>query len=336
MDKHITIVLTNKCNLKCKHCFAIRNTTSMSMDILEKTITYLINEANNNPSNRYLIEFFGGEIGLYDPNILSIMIDYMRDNVINNNVEIYAQSNLVYNLTDEWLNLFKKMDYLDTSYDYSIRFSNEQQRELWFNNVRKITSNGIELSCVITITKDVVENLTPRALFDIMLGLGIKKIELERLFPPLKPMVEYDNGNIVATNRDVDKWMFDAYLLYEKLKDVGVYVETFNCMEESICGNNYYEHSRCCQENNLTFLPNGDVSQCFVTSVKPFFNILNPNNKNMDIYNENVLFEKKLNDGCRDCPYLKYCRGDCCMMKWDSTGCPTPKLIYEYLLTKGE
>ena len=100
---------------------------------------------------------------------------------------------------------------------------------------------------------------------------------------------------------------------------------------DSVKGDYYYVHSRTCQNDNRTISPNGDVAQCVFTSAKPFYNV---NTKKLCYTNyDNILkIQDTLKDDCKNCSLLKYCKGDCCLVLWDETGCATPKKIYEHIL----
>lgn len=328
-NKQIMVIITQKCNANCKHCFMPKSKNIMSDDTLENSIKYIIDETNSNPNTIYTIIFMGGEIGTFNQQKLIDSVKYIRNKC--KNVKICTQTNLLYDITDDHLLFFKLLDTVYTSYDYSVRFANNKKRVQWFYNVRYLKGLNIDLGCTLCLTKDVINNLEPKAFFDIMLGLDIKQIELERLFKPFTDSKTY--MHTITTNREQSLWLFKAFKIYEELKPYGFYIDPFECIIESLKGNNYHEHSRTCQEHNLTIHWNGDVSQCLSTNCMPFYNV-NTRQTNVGVYQGNIDKEKIVDHQCFQCHLYKFCRGDCCVRQWDETGCPTPKQIYEYLMDK--
>lgn len=329
MKKNITVILTDKCNLKCKHCFQSKTGISMSETVLKQTVRYIINQINSD-NDDYHIRLWGGEILTYDKQLLIDQINKLRREC-NRPITIYTQSNLITSDIESYMSLFKLLDYVDTSYDYSVRFTNLDTRINWINNVKHLINNGITTSCTISLTKDLIENVTPQSLFDLMLSLGIQNIELERMLKPIRDIPNFEA--LCAKNTKVTEWLFEAYKLYEKLKKHNIYVETFNCIEESIKGNFYYEHSRSCNKSDITITPLGKVTKCYMLREKPYADVFTNELDTKTLY-KLIIDEETLPNDCINCKLLKYCRGDCQFMWWDETGCSTPKLIYEYILSK--
>lgn len=329
------INMTEKCNLGCKFCFAISSEKSMTKETLDSVINFIVNHNKQDHDKGVTVVFMGREIGLIDPKLVEYGINKLRSE-IDEEIKIALNTNLVYELTQDHINMFKKIDEFGTSWDYKdIRFSNMKQRMIWYKNLHILQDLGLNIRCTCMLYKDLVKEVTPEMMIDFMLSMRINDWELNRLTKPIEYKEDYYNGKIKATNREVDEWMYKVFLLYEQVKEINpkFYVQSMECIRDSLHGSFYYDHCRTCQANNLTFGPTGNVSQCAFTQDKPFYNVLN---KKLDytVYDEVLEFEKKVPDECLTCKYYKYCKGDCCFNEWDETGCSTPKLIYEYLWNK--
>ena len=331
------INLTEKCNLNCKHCYALHLGRTMSKEVLDMAIDHIIKQTTIQKEKGENISLMGREVGLIDPQIINYALDRFQNEIkISYRTELYT--NLIYDLTDEQIAAYKRIDCFGTSWDYGIRFQTIKQRLQWFNNVKKLLSLGFkDMACIVSVAKDLITNVSPQMMIDFILSTGIKNWELQKLCRPTEARTDYDNRNIRATNREVDEWMFQTYLIYKEVQKNGypLAIEAFDCIENSINGDFHYDHSRRCQQTHFTYLPNGDVAQCPYNQHLPFYNLVTKELK-YEVYESNVKLEQTINPKCLDCPFYQYCKGDCCMNEWDETGCATPKKIYDYLLNKGK
>lgn len=326
--------LTERCNLNCKFCYAKHRNLDMSKEILDKSIDYIIQHNNNlGPDEEISIELVGREIGLLDPMFINYIINRF-ENEIHKQYEISICSNLAFRLSEKQLKVFKRVDFISTSYDYAdIRFNSTKSRIRWFNNIKLLQSLGFNLNCTTMIYKQLISEVQPKMLFDFMLATGIKKWELMRICQTLDPMEDIINKKIIPTNRERDAWLKEAYIIYKDIQkiDPEFSLQMFDCIEDSIKGIFYYDHRRACQLKNITIGPDGKVSQCAHTQNTPFLDLTTGVLK-QEIFDDVVKMEQTVHKECLDCEYFKYCRGDCCFMDWDETGCPTPKSIYKYIL----
>lgn len=330
--------LTERCNLDCKFCYAKHSMKDMSKEILDKSIDYILEHGKNADEDDGMhVEFVGRELGLIDPMIINYAINRF-ENESTKSIETSICSNLAYRLTETQLKVFKRVDFISTSYDYAdIRFRTIKQRLRWFKNIKLLQSLGFDVNCTTMVYKQLIQEVRPQMLFDFMLSTGIKKWELMRICQTLDNMKDIQNKSIVPTNRERDLWLKEAYLIYKAIQkeDPEFSLQMFDCIDDSIKGIYYYDHRRGCQLKNITFGPDGKVSQCAHTQNTPFLD-LKTGIEDKKVFNDVVAFEQKVNDECLKCEYYKYCRGDCCFMDWDETGCPTPKSIYEYILKENK
>ena len=329
------LIVTNKCNLNCKQCYTIHGNEEMSDEVLNKAVDYIHRQISTLPDEEHEVNIVGGEAGLINHKRLNDIYDKVTVYGNIKQLHVMCRSNLAFELTDEFIKFAKRCTQVGTSYDYKARFGSQKQEELWRKNVKILQNEGIDLDCIITINK-MLMTLTPEQIFDMVEELGFERFDLHRLFYPNQMKDEdkslYDQL-MRPKNRDVDKWLFQVYKEYIKRKKLNpkLSLETLDVVKDSIEGSTgEYTHARNCQKQNRTILPNGMVSQCTYTVFKPFYNLITGEN-NEEIYNSLVKYEEELHEECKKCPFLRYCKGDCCWFPHDDTGCPGLKYLYQYL-----
>ena len=325
------INLTERCNLNCKHCFAPKSSHNMSEKVIEETIDFvskrlLIDDKHNFNKS---VEFMGGEVGLLDPKIISNIIDRINDNTGFNDITYRLRTNLIYDLTDEHIKLFKKVNFFGTSYDYGIRFNNKEQEDLWYKNIEIIKSHNIPIDCSFCITKTLITTVEPQEFIDFIIKLNLNTYNLMQLSIPTNQTSDYDRPN----NREMDEWLYKVFLIYEDYNKHNnkLFIELFECIRDATNGKNYSDFQRNCQRVNMTIDPLGNVSQCLFTQHKPYYNLITKK-LNYKIYNDWVNYEQTLKEECQQCHLLKYCKGTCCLCEWDDSGCPSQKLIFNHIL----
>lgn len=330
----IELQLTNKCNLNCKQCYTKKDGMTMNDELLDKVITYINCQMNLWSSEEFEIQLAGGELGILGSEYLLNVQNKLIEKLIRKPKFLF-RTNLLYNIDDKFMQFIKNCDLIGTSYDYKTRFVTKEQEDLWKFNIDKLHKEGIELDCIITINKYLINEKSPEDIINFLLGLNITKFDLHRLYYPLdmseEDMKKYDE-EIRPKNRVTDKWLLQFFKVYEKLrKQYDLFCETIEVIRQSLDGNvGEYTHCRSCQIDCRTIRANGDLCQCTNTVNEPFGNILN-GTVNYDIFDKHIKFEKTLSEECQKCKFLKYCLGDCCFFPYDETGCPGCKMIYEYL-----
>jgi len=324
------INLTERCNLNCTHCFALKRNLDMSSEVIDLTLEYLIDLINSSADEEHSVIFLGGEIGLLNPDIISSFMNKLNDSV-DSIINYEISTNLVYEITDAHLNLFKMFDEITVSYDPNIRFKSKQQKKLWKDNVKLLKDNNILVNCVISVTKDVV-NINPKIFFENLLNLDCNSYDLMTIAPSDSNILRWKM--VKALNEKEDDWLYEVYLLYKGYQQANdkFIIYFFKGIEDLILHNETYEDfCRDCQTSRLTFGPDGMISQCPFTQSKPFYDL-----KSKTYYKENhehwLNKEKEVNEKCYDCTLFKYCKGDCCLHLWDETGCACPKKIFNYII----
>ena len=123
---------TNKCQLKCRHCYTGDVVTGeMDSETLQNSISWINAFVYSHPSDVVSVILHGGESTRYDIDSLIGVVQQIKQ------VKWGITTNLVYKLQDNHTKLFKLMMERDdqfiiqTSWDHHIRFDNKEQLALW-------------------------------------------------------------------------------------------------------------------------------------------------------------------------------------------------------------
>ena len=323
--------LTNKCNLKCDHCFneMMHNHDTMEDGIINRSVQWINDFAHNHAEDDINCQLFGGEPCLMAPEVLLDVVK--RTN--KSNVYWSVTTNLVYPLNDKHIELFNLMrpyhdrsvKLIQTSWDPVIRFKSKRQLSQWTDNVRSLINNGIEVQPTICITSALISNYTPEAVFDYMKGLGVNHVNFERLTFTGRAV---NQTILIPNNRMIDQWLFDAYQTTKRSEYSHLIIPIFEGIEQSIKGEFLGCRARKCMQTVYTINPDGSIGGCPNTACYA------PNNVNTIQWFDNKLIKQEQikNNSCLMCNYYQYCNGDCFQLKHDHTGCPGMKSIYQYLL----
>lgn len=331
--------LTHKCNLNCPFCYSYRNNDVMSEEVMEGAIDFISNRINCEPINNYhVVSFSGGELFLGNWHKIPYIVDKIKNNCSDRNIHFILQSNFtLFKIEDnpEIQQLLEKVDSIGTSWDAgkNVRFISDFTLNNFWSNLQWLIDNKKDIEVIICLTKQLlIQYPEPNKLLMDLLNKGLRKIELERLCKPLEDRPAYNNFVIRPYNAEIKVWLTKAYKSYKKLQKEypDFTISTFESMEDSVKGIYHYEYGRNCQRRSFTILPNGDVGQCFINVDKPFYNVLTKQ-LNIDNYEEICQREEILDEECKKCKYVKWCRGGCCRMEKDTTGCPTPYKIFDLI-----
>ena len=313
----IKIHVSNICNLKCNYCYASygnygKKDTLMSFKIAERIVDYI----KRTKKIRY-VTFFGGE-----PFMAMDVIEYICENLIQNNIKFFAQTNGTL-LNDRILEVIKKyhikltisLDGMKEINDYNRKFrSGQGTYDLIVSNINKINQsipNAIQ-AIQSTLSKefikyneleiiDFIHKITKACIikleYDINLNLDLSKEMIKR-----KIRVFFDT----LINK---KFIIDGY--------------PYHCLRTFF--ERKYNRYRCSAGNNISITSDGKVYPC-----QFYFN-----NKDYcmgDMVKENTIqtqkiqnMEKKNNVSCKNCIANSYC--EFCIAKKED--CNYNKLFVE-------
>lgn len=334
IDYFLYIKPTNKCQLQCKHCYT--NSTIKDNDKLDidKAIMFINKFCNEHKEDNIIASLHGGEpfVADFDDNYRLV-----SETIHNNNIFWSATTNLIYELNDQYIELFNKFiqpngnKIVLTSYDLFIRF-NEKQEELWKNNVKKIISKGIDVKPIVSFTNYLnAENV--KMIFNTFIELGIKSMNFERITESGRAI----QNPLRYKNDKLDDVLYDVYMLwnneYRDKLSITLFEDIELAFEKQIlvgC------RARKCMSRVITINPNGSISGCPNQSDKTYDSITGDNSVITDELKKLQCKEMNIDKRCYGCKYFKYCNGDCFQLKWDNDICPAPRKIYEYLYNKKE
>lgn len=294
----------------------------MSDEVINKAITFIKEKCKE---HSVLLILHGGEPLFNGLQKIKYVINALSD---VKNLKITITTNLIYNLTDEHIQVFKSFVNMDnkplisTSWDYKIRFT-DKQKDLWENNVKSLIANSFNVAPIICITSYIL-NLSPKDLLLYFKKLGIIRLNFERLTLTGNAI---QNNYLKPKNIDVDAWLYKAYLESKKLN---LNVSIFDNLEEAIYNHNLVGcKKRNCQEEVITINPDGKIAGCPNCSDKTYGTL---EYKDEKLYKDLIAKEQLKENSCYICDYYKYCNGECYQLSWDETGCPGLKSIIKYII----
>lgn len=324
--KTVYLKLTNGCNLHCKHCYneQMKNHSKMSKETLKKSIEFLLHLKKQYKEEEILVQLHGGEPLLYKlSSVLSLV-----DTLLANGFTVGCTTNLAYELKKEHLSIFNKLSkvedkpFLQTSWDYKIRFKNKEQEDLWLGNVAFLLTAGIDVQPTICLTSLLLKEVSPYSLFKKFTLLGCTKLNFERITANGSAI----DNNLKPNNVEVDAWLLEAYKVNKQYFNFTI--PLFDLVEQSTQGKLFGCRARQCTKNVITINPDGSISSCPNIAHQSYTSIKEKEYQPSIhwIYEEQV---KRCQ--CYQCEYYSYCNGDCFQLNWDDT-CPGLKSLYAYLL----
>ena len=333
----IEVELTQACVLKCKHCFLNKVAGPMTQETFENVLLFIKETFEVSSNDTCEIIFTGGEPGLFNLDTLSKGIDWLKKQ-IHRPIKIYFQTSLVYDITEKHLEVFKKVSELSTSWDYLTRFDSLEKEAKFFANLEKLKKENINVHLIVTITDELVKNVTPEMFISFIMATGIKGFDFNRLFTPAQFTNEQYSKLAKAKAKDMREWLFKAYKIWDKIKDsLGIFVFDFEGITSSYYGIHYNQWSKSCPETLVHIMSTGKVTNCH-NGITDCFGDVNTKEYNLDKYQKVITTHQNYyeSEECKTCKYFNYCQCGCPWMYHDETGCTVPYKVYDYLKLKRE
>lgn len=307
---NFNIILTSKCNLKCKYCYEghEKSHKDMSIDIASKVVDFIVKTLfdRNETDRNHKVIFHGGEPFLnYE---LMKFIKYKLDEEINDLYRIsYMATTNGTILNDEMIEFIKKNNiFLSISIDGTKKMHDKNRiyqdgtgsYTVMVKNLDKLKKQGLLGRARMTYNSSSVSSLHD----------GI--VNISRLgFDLCVPAADfYDTGwndeKINILEKEIDKIIND-----ENLKDINISMinKHFLCKEKNDCFGGI---------TSITISEDGDFYPCLYTLGEKKFiigNIMDDemiNNKIKKIFEEIVLE----NNDCNSCNAQQYCFGNQCKL----------------------
>ena len=333
----IEVELTQACVLKCKHCFLNKIAGPMNETTFKNTLEFIKEVADTSTSDKIGVVLTGGEPSLFNLNLLSEGIDWLKAN-ITKPLKIYFQTSLVYDITDKHMEIFKKVQEVSTSWDYQARFTKIEEEATLFANIEKLKKENIPLHLIVTLTDQLAHDVTPEMFISFIMATGIKGFDFNRLFTPGGYTNEQYSKITKAKACELAEWSFKAYKLWDKIHEkLGIFVFDYQGITDGYYGIHYNQWSKTCPETLIHVMSTGKLTHCHDSSHKNFGDV-NTKEFNEELYQSILTAHHEFYEleECKTCKYFKYCQSGCPWMYRDETGCTIPKKVYEYLRLKDE
>ena len=331
----VEIELTQACVLKCKHCFLNKIAGPMNETTFKNTLDFIKDLSETTTSEKIGVIFTGGEPSLFNLDLLSDGIDWLKEN-IKKPLKIYFQTSLIYDLTDKHLRIFKKIQEVSTSWDYETRFESPEKEAQLFYNIEKLKQENIPLHLIVTLTDQLAKNVTPEMFMSFIMATGIKGFDFNRLFTPGGYTNEQYSKVTQAKAAELGEWSFQVYKIWDKIKDkLGLYVFDYEGITDGYHGIHYNQWSKTCPVTLIHITSSGKITHCHDITTKCFGDV-NTKEFNNDTYQAILKAHREYRESeeCKTCQYFQYCQCGCPWMYHDETGCSIPKKVYKYLKLK--
>lgn len=322
---------TETCNLNCAHCFTSgANGAKVYWDV-QKTkdwITQLVEQSDQ----RYRINFIlhGGEAMLAPLEQLIEVRDHV--NSFGERTSVGIATNLTYVLTPERRDFLNSLNGMATSWDPSIRFSNDKQLMLWKKNLQTLIDDGMPIRLNVSLSKKVMD-IPQELILSWAKLLGVDEL----CFEPIVASGNAVGSDIMPTNRQRDAWTLRLHEVVQEydarqwfnipnLEEIYAKFEKGDARSGTFCRN--------CEQSIFTVNATGTVGGCPNTASQEYYASIDEPVEQLltsDARAERIVKEQSRKDWCYDCEVYRYCGSGCHQLAWDETGCPSPKMLMKKL-----
>ena len=319
-DRMVYLRLTEACNMSCEHCFIPSNPKRLRLDEDgSRTVQHIVSISK--PNETVLIQFHGGEPTIVGPRELSDWCALISARITDRKIVFGIQTNLAIDPTP-YLALYKKYmgASIGVSWDYAIRALKGDRAEsfevVFWRNIDVLRRNGIEVTLVTTVTKELISAYNSGfKLLEFLASKGIKYLHLERLTKVGSARENWPK--IGVTNREHSLFMATLYLDYVKNISHGrgsINISPFDGLELSLVHSSgdtsgYGCNSGKCDTAFFTIDAEGLHGSC--TALNSTADISDHIVKIVDISGslQNARVERVID--CSDCRYRKICSSGC-------------------------
>lgn len=248
--KHITIELTKRCNLQCKHCYMESSLDLQKNELTLEKVKQIADEIKGNWGTKISIGFTGGEVFMRG-DIFEIF-DYFYEVGFN----FSLVTNGMFLSSEKIKKLEKYMPTMAISLDGTEKIHNNLRNEVCFvrtlENIKKVIDSNLKLPLIkTTITKESLPEIGK--MYDILCEIGIEEWQ----FFTMKP-----NGR-GAGNQELILSKKERKLLEQKIKELQDRGEIKIIFDE--LGNQKIQKFCSCGISSFAILYNGDVVHCIDT-----------------------------------------------------------------------
>jgi len=280
--RFIYVKTTNRCNLRCPHCYIKEYKGDTSLDVFEKASDYYKKFKDK------AILIHGGEPTLVGQETIQKIVEMFKPYEY-----IAIQTNLHYNI-DEWIDTFRLIGNVGTSLDEG------RDKNILRKNVLRLIEEGINVRFNLTLTDKYI---------DEMLNDDLKFIEETGAQFRVEPYVPA-----------IGKTVSLDYYKYLKVQEELMKHPQYD-IEHTICGiQKVVQGGNCARDGLRVIEPNGDVYICPNLAGYEQFKIGNVLDENFNdlatnkSYGMRVFYERErnmMNGGCSGCNYWSLCNSGC-------------------------
>lgn len=317
--KKIYIKTTESCNLCCDHCYIGEARKNKKFFDENVTIAWLKDYININglKNSDLYISFHGGEPLLCPLEKMEKVCKAFCG------AQIDATTNLTYKLTDNIIKFMKTyfvsngQFFIKTSWDKDIRFKTKEQELLWWENIRKLKSEGAYIKVNICLTSKLLK-LEPKDFLAYFSGPEIDELHFERL-----TFDEIHDISLIPDYKKIDRWLLNLYKLNPTIE-----IDNFTDIKRALNKEFVGCRKRTCMKDVLTINADGTVGACPNSSLaKPFTSIYEKAQTKYAKQLELIKNEEIRKLSCYACEYFSVCNGDCCQLRFFHGDCPFPKKL---------
>lgn len=324
---NIYLKTTETCNLNCDHCFTSGSKGKKIYFNSIKTFSFIDKLFSSKEFRSKRLLFHGGEPMLAPMKDITGFYDLVLSKYPE--TEFTIQTNLVYPLTEEKLDVLNLFQDIGTSWDLDMRFANPRQILLWEDNVRELIRRKHNVSVMVSINSALVYKMEPGDLIQYFIDLGIQHVLFERITSNGNAVL---NPEIQPQNKDLDAWLLK---MYEQTMERELYKYIHNMFLDEVATsfvNRMHVANRCrnCEQSLLTINADGTIAGCPNSAPEEFWGNIEwsvEDNLRSKKRIKTMACEMKRNDNCLTCPVNNICNGDCHRLPWQGDICAAPKSL---------
>ena len=231
------------CNLHCDHCFIPANPKKMKIDVVKELKDHVEKFAND--GDTLLIQWHGGEPTAIGYRFMEEALEIInRDLGERYIIKHSIQTNLI-NYNERWAGIYKKYfnSEVGISWDADIRLMKKDKpethavyEEIFWNNVRKLVSDGIRPSLVVTGTKKFFQKYkNPIHFYQKLIDYGVPEVHIEKLTKTGNARENWDSlGLSYKEHSEHMKRFLKVYSVLRMNNEQKLFVSPFDGLIESV------------------------------------------------------------------------------------------------------
>lgn len=303
-EKNLFVYLTNRCNLRCEHCYMYSGEIEIDELSVQEWKDILLDFKESKGTN---VTFSGGEITVYKgfKEILEFSKKIGLENTVLSNGTLWD---------DETINEYSSnIDEIQISLDGYDEKSNSKIRgkgtfDISLTTINKFAELGVKVSVAVTPLYDNIDDFCEN-----FKGFA-KELLTENPSIFIKLNLELIKGRNVSVTDDENKIYRQKLkgLVNEIYPDYYIKNFIFNYSDKKILSN--------CGYGEISIAPNGDVYMCNrIHELESNINVKNMGMKNIMEQAKKIKERTSVNNvnTCRTCP-IKYICGGGCRLKYEN------------------